>query len=58
MWMLRVMAQIMHIFVKKKILRNVEFYKYPWFLAGLQFNMLLLFVPRDSFVAVNVEEIL
>ena len=56
--MLRVTARIMHIFVKNKFLKNVEFNKYPWFLADLWFNMLLLFVTRDSFVAAKVEEIL
>ena len=33
--MLRVTAQIMHIFVKNKFLENVKFNKYPWFLADL-----------------------
>ena len=56
--MLRVTARIMHIVVKTIFLKNVEFNKYPWFLADLYFNMLLLFVPGDSFVAAKVEEIL
>ena len=33
--MLRVTAQIMHIFVENKFLKNVEFNKYQWFLVYL-----------------------